>query len=107
MPSQDTKLKILITTDLFTTDTNGVVTSVKNLFDELTANGHDVKILTISNNLHSHKEGAVYYIRSIPLKAVLTPTNSGWTSLELREELAREREAIRQGQGAHSKEQEG
>ena len=70
MPSQDTKLKILITTDLFTTDTNGVVTSVKNLFDELTANGHDVKILTISNNLHSHKEGAVYYIRSIPLKAV-------------------------------------
>ena len=41
------------------------------------------------------------------LKAVLTPTNSGWTSLELREELAKEREAIRQGQGAHSKEQEG
>ena len=40
-------------------------------------------------------------------KTVLTPTNSGWTSLELREELAREREAIRQGQGAHSKEQEG
>lgn len=70
MASQDTKLKILITTDLYTTETNGVVTSVKNLFDELTANGHDVKILTISDNLHSHKDGAVYYIRSVPFKAV-------------------------------------
>ncbi len=70
MASQDTKLKILITTDLYTTETNGVVTSVRNLFDELTANGHDVKILTISDNLHSHKDGAVYYIRSVPLKVV-------------------------------------
>lgn len=70
MASQETKLKILITTDLFTTETNGVVTSVKNLFDELTANGHDVRILTISDSFHSHKEGAVYYIRSVPLKAV-------------------------------------
>jgi len=70
MPSHTAKLKILITTDLYTTSTNGVVTSVKNLFDELTAHGHDVRILTISDNLHSHKEGAVYFIRSVPLKAV-------------------------------------
>ena len=67
---QDNKLKVLITTDLYTVATNGVVTSVQNLFDELTANGHDVRILTISDNLHSHKEGAVYYIRSVPLKGV-------------------------------------
>lgn len=45
-------------------------------------------------------------IPPVGLKAVLTPTNSGWTSLELREELAKEREAIRQGQGAHPGEQE-
>lgn len=64
------KRKILITTDLYTVSTNGVVTSVQNLFDELTAKGHDVRILTISDTLHSHKEGAVYYIRSVPLKAV-------------------------------------
>ena len=63
-------MKILITTDLYTVSTNGVVTSVQNLFDELTANGHDVRILTISGDLHSHKEGAVYYIRSVPLKGV-------------------------------------
>ena len=70
MQPQETKMKVLITTDLYTVSTNGVVTSVQNLFDELTANGHDVRILTISDTLHSHKEGAVYYIRSVPLKAV-------------------------------------
>ena len=47
------KLKILITTDLYTTNTNGVVTSVQNLFDELTAKGHDVRILTLSDSIHS------------------------------------------------------
>ena len=70
MQNQETGRKILITTDLYTVSTNGVVTSVQNLFDELTAKGHDVRILTISDTLHSHKEGAVYYIRSVPLKAV-------------------------------------
>ena len=70
MDKQNTRLKILITTDLYTVSTNGVVTSVQNLFDELTKLGHDVRILTISDTLHSHKEGAVYYIRSVPLKAV-------------------------------------
>lgn len=70
MRSSDKKLKILITTDLYTTNTNGVVTSVQNLFDELTARGHDVKILTISDTLHSHREGPVTYIRSISLEKV-------------------------------------
>ena len=32
-------MKILITTDLYTVTTNGVVTSVKNLYDELTKSG--------------------------------------------------------------------
>lgn len=70
MSPQEPRLKILITTDLYTVSTNGVVTSVQNLFDELIAKGHDVRILTISDTLHSHKDGAVYYIRSVPLKAV-------------------------------------
>ena len=59
-------MKILITTDLYTTDTNGVVTSVKNLYGELKSKGHDVRILTISESAHSYKEGDVYYIRSMP-----------------------------------------
>ena len=70
MQLTERKLKILITTDLYTTNTNGVVTSVQNLFDELTAKGHDVKILTVSDNLHSHREGAVTYIRSVSLEKV-------------------------------------
>ena len=60
-------MKILITTDLYSTSTNGVVTSVKNLFEELCEKGHDVRILTLSENRHSHRDGAVYYIRSMPL----------------------------------------
>ena len=70
MQKQEQKLRVLITTDLYTTGTNGVVTSVQNLFDELTAKGHDVRILTISDNLHSHREGAVTYIRSVSLERV-------------------------------------
>ena len=60
-------VKILITTDLFTTATNGVVTSTKNLFDALRNKGHDVRILTLSENVHSHNDGTVYYIRSMPI----------------------------------------
>lgn len=70
MVSQGQKRKILITTDLYATNTNGVVTSIQNLFDELTAKGHDVRILTISGDIHFHKEGAVYYVRSLPLGMV-------------------------------------
>lgn len=63
-------MKILITTDLFTTETNGVVTSTKNLWDELVKAGHEVRILTVAENIHSRKEGDVYFIRSLPLGAI-------------------------------------
>ena len=61
-------MKVLITTDLYTTATNGVVTSVKNLSRELMEAGHEVRILTLSDTVHSHKEGNIYYIHSLPLK---------------------------------------
>lgn len=63
-------MKILITTDLFTVTTNGVVTSVRNLYDELKADGHDVRILTLSDTMHSYRKGHVFYIRSVSLGAV-------------------------------------
>lgn len=63
-------MKILITTDLYTTSTNGVVTSVRNLWEELKSRGHDVRILTLSGNLDSYKEGDVYYIKSISIEFV-------------------------------------
>lgn len=60
-------MKVLITTDLYTTSTNGVVTSVRNLMEELIKKGHDVRILTVSEKLKSHVEENIYYIKSVPL----------------------------------------
>lgn len=60
-------MKILITTDLFTTSTNGVVTSVRNLYEELTEKGHDVRILTLSDDHESHRDGHIYYIKSVSI----------------------------------------
>lgn len=60
-------MKILITTDLYTVKTNGVVTSLKNLREELIGKGHEVRVLTFSDGLKSHKEGDVYYIKSVPI----------------------------------------
>ena len=57
-------MKILITTDLYTTSTNGVVTSVRNLYEELTEKGHDVRILTLAEGGESYKNGHIYYIKS-------------------------------------------
>ncbi len=59
-------MKVLITTDLFTTATNGVVTSLTNLWKELEKLGHEVRILAVSDNRHSRKEDNVYFIRSMP-----------------------------------------
>ena len=43
-------------------------------------------------------------ISPVELKAVLTPTNSQWNAFQLREELARERQAMLQGRRAHEEE---
>lgn len=63
-------MKILITTDLYTTATNGVVTSIRNLKGELEKKGHEVRVLTLSEKLKSHKDGNVYYVKSMPLGIV-------------------------------------
>ena len=63
-------MKILITTDLYTVKTNGVVTSVNNLTDGLRRKGHDVRILTLSDNAWSYVQDDVYYIGSFPLGKV-------------------------------------
>ncbi len=59
-------MKILITTDWNLTDINGVAVSVTNLYNQLIQMGHDVRILTLSKNIHSHRENRIYYIKSIP-----------------------------------------
>lgn len=61
-------MRVLITTDLYTTETNGVVTSVKNLVEELKKKGHEVRILTLSKEFKSYRTKNTYYIRSMPIK---------------------------------------
>ncbi len=58
-------MRILITTDWYKPVVNGVVTSVDSLAKGLTMAGHEVRVLTLSGNVHSRKEGNVYYIGSI------------------------------------------
>lgn len=59
-------MKVLITTDLYVTGTNGVVASVRNLMEELEKKGHEVRVLTVSEKLRSHKEGNIYYTNPFP-----------------------------------------
>ena len=58
-------MKILITTDWYKPVINGVVTSVLNLTEQLKKRGHEVKVLTLSRNCHSYKEGNVIYAGSV------------------------------------------
>lgn len=61
-------IKILLTTDTFIPAINGVVISVKNLYQQLTKRGHEVKILTLSQTGFSYKEGDIYYIKSFNVR---------------------------------------
>lgn len=63
-------MKVLITTDLYTTSTNGVVTSIRNLMEELEKKGHEIRVLTVSEKLKSHRDDNIYYIKSLPLGAI-------------------------------------
>ena len=58
-------MKILITSDWYSPAVNGVVTSVKNLRQELEQRGHDVRVLTLSQSRRSWASGGVTYLGSI------------------------------------------
>lgn len=58
-------MKILITTDCYEPVINGVVTSVVNLAAGLSAQGHEVRILTLSGDHHSRRLGNVVYMGSV------------------------------------------
>ena len=60
-------MKILITSDGYTPAVNGVVTSVLNLRRELEARGHEVRVLTLSQDLRSSVRDGVTYIGSVPV----------------------------------------
>lgn len=58
-------MNVLITSDWYAPTVNGVVTSVLNLRRELTALGHDVRVLTLSGTTRSYEEGGVTYIGAV------------------------------------------
>ena len=58
-------MKILITTDWYAPIINGVVTSVLLLQREMERQGHEVRVVTLSNTMHSYKDGSVYYMGSV------------------------------------------
>ena len=58
-------MKILLTTDWWTPAVNGVVRSVTLLRRELLAQGHDVRVLTLSSTNQSYEEDGVYYLGSM------------------------------------------
>lgn len=63
-------MKILITTDWYAPTVNGVVTSVLNLQRELTALGHEVRVLTLSPSAHSYRAGSVTYIGAVSAEKI-------------------------------------
>ena len=58
-------MRILITSDWYSPAVNGVVTSVKNLRRELERRGHEVRVLTLSQNRRSWEKDGVTYLGSI------------------------------------------
>lgn len=61
-------MKILLTTDTFYPMINGVVISTYNLYKELKLLGHDVRILTLSEDGRERIHEDVYYLKSLNLK---------------------------------------
>lgn len=63
-------MKILITSDWYYPVVNGVVRSVLNLKEYLESQGHEVRILTLSNTISSYQSREVYYIGSLSAKKI-------------------------------------
>lgn len=58
-------MKILLTTDTWTPTINGVVTSTVTLRAALTAQGHEVRVLTLSGDSHTYTKDGVTYLGSL------------------------------------------
>ncbi|MCY6370205.1 glycosyltransferase family 4 protein [Clostridium ganghwense] len=61
-------MKILLTTDTYQPYISGVVISTYNLYKELKALGHDVRILTLSDDGKEKIDGDIYCLKSFDLK---------------------------------------
>lgn len=61
-------MKILLTTDTYYPYISGVVISTHNLYKELKGMGHDVRILTLSEDGKEKIDGDIYKLKSFDLK---------------------------------------
>ena len=59
-------MKILIATDCYIYNLGGITASVLALSSGLRSYGHEVKVLALSNNNQSFKDGENYFIKSFP-----------------------------------------
>ena len=59
-------MKILIATECYVFNLGGITASVLALCKGLRQNGHEVKVLALSNNNKSFKDGENYFIKSFP-----------------------------------------
>ena len=57
-------MKILLASDTWSPMVNGVVRSVELLYHQLLALGHDVRVVTLAQNGHSHEENGSRYVCS-------------------------------------------
>ena len=57
-------MKILLTTDTWVPTINGVVTSTATLRAALTAQGHEVRVLTLSGDSHTYTKDGVTSLRA-------------------------------------------
>lgn len=60
-------MKILLTSDWPVSAVNGVAISIMNLYKELKKLGHDVKVLSLSDNSDFYKDGDFYYVKSFEI----------------------------------------
>ena len=83
-------MKILITSDTWSPVVNGVVRSCELLYHALLAQGHDVRVLTLSMDHETHAEGRVVRLGSLDASRVYPGTRIGaWAPGQWVEELIR------------------
>lgn len=58
-------MRILISTDRYYPAISGVITSIMNLKKELEKEGHEVRVLTLSDTIHTYSSDYITYIGSI------------------------------------------
>ena len=83
-------MKILLASDTWSPMVNGVVRSVELLYHQLLALGHDVRVVTLAQNGHSHEENGILYVAASArsgstracgsVRRALCPSPTGWTS---------------------------